>query len=61
VPVALWDSEDQVIYIKSIDNTGKPSMTIIDYKERTQDDAKTETPKIEYATKEQVDSMKDQF
>lgn len=61
VPVALWDSEDQVIYIKSIDNTGKPSMTIIDYKERTQDDAKTEAPKIEYATKEQVDSMKDQF
>ena len=61
VPVALWDSEDQVIYIKSIDNTGKPSMTIIDYKERAQDDAKTEAPKIEYATKEHLDDLSGQI
>lgn len=61
VPVALWDSEDQVIYIKTIDNTGKPSMTILDYKERSQDTTKAEEPKVEYATKEQVDAIKNQF
>lgn len=61
VPVALWDSENQVIYIKTIDNTGKPSMTILDYKERSQDATKGGEPKIEYATKEQVDSMNNQF
>lgn len=29
--VPLWDSENQVIYLKSADNTGKQSMDIIDY------------------------------
>lgn len=29
--VPLWDSESQVIYLKSADNTGKQSMDIIDY------------------------------
>ncbi len=61
VPVALWDSEDQVIYIKTIDNTGKPSMTILDYRERSQNVSKEEEPKVEYATKDQVASITDQF
>lgn len=61
VPVALWDSEDQVIYIKTIDNTGKPSMTILDYSERSQNVSKEEDPKVEYATKDQVASITDQF
>lgn len=29
--VQLWDSEDQVIYLKSADASGMPSMKIIDY------------------------------
>ena len=33
--VPLWDSENQVIYIKSVDVSGIPSMRILDYTERT--------------------------
>lgn len=29
--VPLWDSEDQVIYLKSADASGMPSMKVIDY------------------------------
>lgn len=29
--VQLWDSEDQIIYLKSADASGMPSMKIIDY------------------------------
>lgn len=34
--VQLWDSEDQVIYLKSADASGMPSMKILDYKIRGQ-------------------------
>ena len=40
--VQLWDSEDQVIYLKSADVSGMPSMRILDYKERV-----AEIPAIE--------------
>ena len=29
--VALWDSESQTIYLKSVDQTGMPSMKVLDY------------------------------
>lgn len=32
--VQLWDSENQVIYLKSADMSGMPSMRILDYTER---------------------------
>jgi len=49
----LWDSEQQTIYIKSVDANGKPSMTILDYTERGADEQKVEDKKsVEYATKE---------
>lgn len=32
--VQLWDSEDQVIYLKSADASGMPSMKVLDYKIR---------------------------
>lgn len=35
--VVLWDSENPVIYIKSADMAGIPSMRIFEYKERTAD------------------------
>ena len=56
--MALFDSENQVIYIKSVDSSGKPSLTILDYVER---DAQTDEPKInavQYATEEQFDNFK---
>lgn len=32
--VQLWDSENQVIYLKSADMSGMPSMRVLDYTER---------------------------
>lgn len=61
VPVALWDSEEPVIYIKSMDATGKPSMTILDYKERDLSEQKQPEVKAEYATKEQFENLNDQY
>ena len=62
IPVALWDSEEPVIYIKSIDNTGKPSMTILDYVERNGSESKQpDTPQVEYATKEQFENLNNQY
>ena len=51
--MAFFDSENQCIYIKSVDNSGKPSLTILDYTERgaKEEVAKVDTPMIEYATK----------
>lgn len=34
--VPLWDSENQTIYLKSVDASGVPSMRVLDYKERAQ-------------------------
>lgn len=33
--VVLWDSEDNVIYIKSADSNGMPCMRVFDYTERS--------------------------
>lgn len=40
--VDLWDSEKQVIYVKSADASGMPTMRAIDYSFR--DNVPTETP-----------------
>ena len=61
VPVALWDSEEPVIYIKSVDATGKPSMTILDYTERNLSGNKEPEPKKEYVTKEQIENLTNQY
>lgn len=37
--VILWDKNDEVIYIKSANMQGVPSMRVLDYKERTADNA----------------------
>ena len=64
IPIALWDSEEQVIYIKTIDQNGKPSMTIIDYTERGSDDKqdvkrddKKDNVGVEYITREQFNNL----
>ena len=53
--VQLWDSEDQVIYLKSADASGMPSMRILDYKERV-----AEIPAIE-ARRDDIDDMQKQI
>ena len=48
--VQLWDSEEKVIYLKSADPSGMPSMKILDYTIRGEAEAKP----TEYATKEDL-------
>lgn len=58
----LWDSESQTIYIKTVDQNGKPSMTILDYIERSEkENDKQIVSEVEYATKEQIDKLNEQF
>lgn len=60
--VDLWDSEAQVIYLKSADASGMPSMKVLDYTVRDN------TPKTapvsvsnEYATKNEVSALESQI
>ena len=53
--VALWDSEAQVIYLKSADASGMPSMRVIDYTIRGGQPVNHTT---EYATKEDLEKLR---
>ena len=58
--VDLWDSEAQVIYLKSADASGMPSMKVLDYTIRDSSNLPPKTPVIpEYATKNEVETIKD--
>lgn len=52
--VQLWDSEEKVIYMKSADPSGMPSMKILDYTIRGEE---KEAPAVEYATKEDLEAL----
>ena len=53
--IPLWDSENQIIYVKSADNLGRPSMRILDYTIR-------DLPKDEITTlKEEIAELKKQL
>ena len=52
--VQLWDSEEKVIYLKSADASGMPSMKVLDYTIRGDEAAK---PAVAYATKEDLDAL----
>lgn len=57
--VTLWDSEAQVIYLKSADATGMPSMKIIDYTIRNSTPQEsTREPHGEFAMKTDVESIR---
>ena len=51
--VQLWDSEKKVIYLKSADQAGMPSMKVLDYTIRGEEEKKP----AEYATKEELDAL----
>lgn len=60
--VALWDSEAQVIYLKSADASGMPSMKVLDYTIRDNPSIPSKAPVgegPEYATKNEIQSTKD--
>lgn len=53
--VALWDSEANVIYIKSADASGMPSMKIVDYTMRETQARRPETaPQSDFVTKDEL-------
>lgn len=61
--VQLWDSESQVIYLKSADASGMPSMKIIDYTIRNSTQPQPQPqpqPTTDYVTKDEFDSFKQQ-
>lgn len=55
--VQLWDSEEQVIYLKSADASGMPSIKTLDYKVR-EANVPTHT-NTTYATKDELDQLKE--
>ena len=57
--VQLWDSEEKVIYLKSADASGMPSMKILDYTIRG--DANTQAPVSEYATKDDLKALEEKI
>lgn len=57
--VALWDRDEQVVYIKSADQTGRPSVTILDYTDRNANQDNVQV--CNYATIEQVDALQNQI
>lgn len=58
--VQLWDSEAQVIYLKSADASGMPSMKIIDYTIRDMPVAQPQ-PTQSYVTKDEFDHYKQEI
>ena len=52
--VPLWDSEEKVIYLKSADASGMPSMKVLDYQIRGE---AGQEKKEEYATKADLDAL----
>ena len=52
--VQLWDSEEKIIYLKSADASGMPSMKVLDYTIRGEE---KEKPAPEYATKDEVAAL----
>lgn len=56
--VQLWDSEAQTIYLKSADASGMPSIKVLDYVVRDTTTKPVAQPSVDYATKEDVASVK---
>lgn len=56
--VPLWDSENQTIYIKSVDASGIPSMRILDYTERTAAPKAPAAPQgVDYAPRSELEAL----
>lgn len=52
--VVLFDSEADVIYIKSADMAGMPNMKVLDYKVRNAAQTEHRAPQTDFATKDEV-------
>lgn len=61
--VQLWDSEDQVIYLKSADASGMPNMKILDYTIRQAGNQQT-TPALmqsDYVTRDELSAFEEKI
>ena len=58
--VQLWDSEEKVIYLKSADASGMPSMKILDYTIRGGESPQA-APSAEYATKDDLKALEEKI
>lgn len=62
--VQLWDSEDQVIYLKSADASGMPNMKVLDYTIR-QAENQTHTPTLmqsdDYVTRDELNAFEEKI
>ena len=59
--VQLWDSEEKVIYLKSADASGMPSMKILDYTIRGDANTQAAAPAAEYATKDDLKALEEKI
>ncbi|MDE6763736.1 MAG: hypothetical protein K2J73_08670 [Oscillospiraceae bacterium] len=60
--VQLWDSENPVIYLKSADMSGMPSMRILDWTERTAaHKAPLDIPQVDFVTREEFTALEDRL
>ena len=56
--VQLWDSESQVIYLKSADASGMPSMKVLDYTVRgNAENTQKSSDMSVFATKEDINTL----
>ncbi len=63
--VQLWDSEAPVIYLKSADQSGMPTMKILDYKQRDQAQGQPgiapQMPDRDYVTHDELKDLEDRL
>ena len=61
--IPLWDSEAQVIYLKSADASGMPSMKVLDYTIRDNESNKALSigKADEYVTKEELEVFREEI
>ncbi len=62
--VQLWDSETNCVYLKSADATGMPSMKILDYTIRENEQPQTpikEEKVVDYVTKDEFDAFREEI
>ena len=60
--VPLWDSEANVIYIKSADMSGMPSIKVLDYTLRESTPKSAEIrPQIDFATKDDISALESEI
>ena len=61
--VVLWDSEKQVVYIKSADASGMPTIKVLDYTVRNAQAAQNPplAGKMDYITREEFEALKSEI